>query len=220
MGSLRITSGEYRNRRLDVPETGEVRPMLEKPRMAVFSILGQDFCAGYGVIDAFAGTGILGFECLSRGAKAALFLDTQSEHVTAIQAFATKLGCAERIRSVRGDVMRELSGEGWANPDAAKGKLVPAAVRWMPSVRMVFVDPPHAYGNEPTHPFHGWFERLGDMPGLAEDAVIVYGHHGYHKPPARTGARLLFDTRTYGEVGFSLYGAEGEAEGHENGAAE
>jgi len=50
MGQLRITSGSLRNRKLTVPETGAVRPMLEKPRMAIFSILGQDCAESGGVI--------------------------------------------------------------------------------------------------------------------------------------------------------------------------
>lgn len=203
MGELRITSGEYRNRRLTVPETGAVRPMLEKPRMAVFSILGQDFCAGFGVIDAFAGTGILGFECLSRGASGATFFDTEKAHVDAIQRFAGVLKCDGRTRAIQRDVMAALNPKDWEGKGSAG---VPAAVRWMGPIRLVFVDPPHVFGVTPHHVWHHWFSRLGDMPGLADDAVVVYGHQAGLTPAAATGRLGLSDTRKYGEVAVSYYG--------------
>jgi 16S rRNA (guanine966-N2)-methyltransferase len=178
--------------------------MLEKPRMAVFSILGQDFCAGHAVIDAFAGTGILGFECLSRGATHATFFDTEKSHLDAIQEFARLLKCDGQIRTVQRDVMAELNPRQW---DGGGGTdKAPLAVRWMGKVRVVFVDPPHAFGADPGHVWHHWFSRLGDMPGLAEDAVIVYGHQSALTPAAASGRLALGDTRTYGEVAVSFYG--------------
>jgi len=204
MGTLRITSGTYRNRRITVPETGAVRPMLEKPRMAVFSILGQDFCEGHGVLDAFAGTGILGFECLSRGAAAVTCFDTEKVHLGAIAEFAKVLKCEKQVRTLQRDVMAELDPRTWGT-GSGEGKL-PLSLRWMPSVRVIFVDPPHVFGTTPGHIWHHWFSRLGEMPGLEPDAVIVYGHQAALTPPAETGGIPLSDTRTYGEVAVSYYG--------------
>ncbi len=200
MGQLRITSGTLRNRKLTVPETGAVRPMLEKPRMAIFSILGQDCAEGGSVIDCFAGTGILALEAVSRGAEKALLFDTDKHHVAAIRSAAETLGVSDQLKVVHGNVIRELVVR--AGPS---GPAIPPVLRGFPAVKLVYVDPPHAFAKEPSHPFHAWFAELGNLPGLAQDCVIVYGHHSDQKPPEQSGRMLARDTRKYGEVALTLY---------------
>ena len=70
MGTLRIIAGEHRGRRIAVPGGVRVRPTADRVREALFSILGAAV-TGARVLDAYAGSGALGFEALSRGARAA-----------------------------------------------------------------------------------------------------------------------------------------------------
>lgn len=82
-GSIRIAGGVHRGRRIAVPSGTTVRPTSEKVRAALFNILAHRDWHGLGplprganVLDAFAGTGALGIEALSRGAREVLFLES------------------------------------------------------------------------------------------------------------------------------------------------
>ncbi|MGB1087577.1 MAG: RsmD family RNA methyltransferase, partial [Alphaproteobacteria bacterium] len=73
---MRIIAGKYGGRRLHVPKDQKVRPTTDRVREALFSALATrlDFEETH-VLDAFAGTGALGLEALSRGARTATFMD-------------------------------------------------------------------------------------------------------------------------------------------------
>src|SRR5471032_2832798 len=82
---MRITAGKFGGRTLVAPGDMRVRPTSDKVRQAIFNILAhRDFANGFAlvnaaVIDLFAGTGALGIEALSRGAKFCLFVDDDAE---------------------------------------------------------------------------------------------------------------------------------------------
>jgi len=194
---LRITSGEFRNRRISVPETGDVRPMLERPREALFSILGQDIAEGRCVIDAFAGTGVLGLECISRGASFAVFFDTNRKHIASLEKLVETLKCQDRVQIKKQDVMRTLGPDAFFTlPNKQVAKLI-------------FLDPPHAMSNEATDPFYEWFAALSDASVVGDDTIVVFGHHGRAPLPDQAGRWVRFDTRTYGTVAISFYGRDG-----------
>ena len=104
---MRITGGELRGRRIQVPKTG-VRPTTGKVREAIFSMLGD--ISGARVLDLFCGSGALGIEALSRGAAEATLVDTKP---AAARDNLESLGLADRSRTVRADAARFLRrGEG------------------------------------------------------------------------------------------------------------
>lgn len=80
---MRIVSGRFRGHTLATPKGGATRPTSDRVREALFNILEhgiEDFTIdGVRVLDLFAGTGALGLEALSRGAKYALFIDDSAE---------------------------------------------------------------------------------------------------------------------------------------------
>src|SRR5690554_7857998 len=71
---LRIIGGQWRSRRLNFPSIEGLRPTLDRIRETLFNWLQFDV-EGKRVLDAFAGSGALGFEALSRGAKEVVFLE-------------------------------------------------------------------------------------------------------------------------------------------------
>jgi 16S rRNA (guanine966-N2)-methyltransferase len=87
---MRITSGILRNRRFEVPDQ-EVRPTMEAVREAVFSSLGGS-CEGLDVLDLFAGSGALGMEAWSRGAKSVTFVEQHPLVFRNLQANLEALG--------------------------------------------------------------------------------------------------------------------------------
>lgn len=74
LNTVRINAGEWRSRLIKFPDTTGLRPTPERVRQTLFNWLGQDL-TGYHCLDLFAGTGVMGFEALSRGAKSVVMVE-------------------------------------------------------------------------------------------------------------------------------------------------
>jgi 16S rRNA (guanine(966)-N(2))-methyltransferase RsmD len=85
MGSLRIISGKAKGRRLRSVPGDTTRPITDRVREALFNIIGSDI-EGATLLDLFAGTGSVGIEALSRGAKHVLFIDKNRQPIMTIRA--------------------------------------------------------------------------------------------------------------------------------------
>lgn len=77
LNSLRINAGEWRSRVIKFPDAEGLRPTPERVRQTIFNWLGQDL-TGLNCLDLFAGTGVMGFEALSRNAKSAVMVEKAS----------------------------------------------------------------------------------------------------------------------------------------------
>ena len=100
---LRIIGGRWRGRKIRFPRAAELRPTPDRVRETLFNWLGQDL-SGRTTLDAFAGSGALSFEALSRGAILAVAIERDAALVRALRASAEKLGttaleshCAEAL---------------------------------------------------------------------------------------------------------------------------
>ncbi|MEC9367182.1 MAG: 16S rRNA (guanine(966)-N(2))-methyltransferase RsmD [Pseudomonadota bacterium] len=126
---MRIVAGRFRGARLAAPKGHDTRPTGDKVRQAVFNILRhgiEDFeIEGARVLDAFAGTGALGLEALSQGARYCLFIDNDASARAAIRQNVEALSLTGDSRIWRRDV---------ASPGPA-GTLEP--------FNLVFLDPPY-----------------------------------------------------------------------------
>ncbi|MFL6629199.1 MAG: 16S rRNA (guanine(966)-N(2))-methyltransferase RsmD [Vitreoscilla sp.] len=87
---IRIIGGRWRRRLLPVPDLPGLRPTPDRVRETLFNWLGQEL-DGWSVLDAFAGTGALGFEAASRGAAAVQMLERETKLVAGLTASKTKL---------------------------------------------------------------------------------------------------------------------------------
>jgi 16S rRNA (guanine966-N2)-methyltransferase len=110
---LRIVGGVHRGRRLAAPPGEAVRPTSDRAREALFNILSHGSLAASGlpfadrpVLDAFAGTGALGLEALSRGASVAAFIESGREALAALRRNVAVLGEGDRAHIVAGDATR------------------------------------------------------------------------------------------------------------------
>lgn len=102
---MRIIAGEFRGRRLRTPADRRVRPTGERVREALFSILGPAL-PDAAVADLFAGSGALGLEALSRGARHADFVDLGRASLAAVRANIAALGVESRTHVHRADALR------------------------------------------------------------------------------------------------------------------
>jgi 16S rRNA (guanine966-N2)-methyltransferase len=101
----RIVSGAWRGRRLAVPRDRQLRPTAERVREAWLNILARELIDA-NVIDLFAGTGALGLEALSRGARHATFVESQASSLQVLQGNIAALDAASRSTVHRGDAVR------------------------------------------------------------------------------------------------------------------
>ncbi|HET9782915.1 MAG TPA: 16S rRNA (guanine(966)-N(2))-methyltransferase RsmD [Candidatus Dormibacteraeota bacterium] len=124
MSKLRISGGEARGRRLKAPKN--IRPTQGVVKQAIFNMVGPDI-EGSTVLDLFAGSGAIGIEALSRGARAVWFVDQQPRGLAILRQNLDALGFKERAHVVRGDVVRWLE----ASPQVIK------------SADFVILDPPY-----------------------------------------------------------------------------
>lgn len=127
---MRITGGDLSGRILKAPAGLKTRPTTDRVREAIFNILahhewnlGRDTLAEATVLDAFAGTGALAIEALSRGAKQAFLWDNDRQAVQTITANVTSLNLAGHC------AIRQL--------DALKAFSAPQACN------LIFLDPPY-----------------------------------------------------------------------------
>lgn len=111
MGTLRIIAGSFRGRRIRVPEGSSVRPTPDRVRESLFNILGPHL-TGLDVLDLYAGSGALGLEALSRGARSAVFVESDVRTRRTLRDNIRQLAVERRTRIVGGEVFeRVASGE-------------------------------------------------------------------------------------------------------------
>lgn len=189
-GEVQITAGEFRSRSIECPLTGLVRPMLNKVRQALFNVLADDVVNAT-VWDCFAGSGLLGLEAISRGAKHCVFVESHRQHSGVIERNIDALGVRTRTSLLRADLFGLVT--------TAREKLDHAPAN------LVFLDPPHAMIADPDQgPFWPWLETLHLTPLVNGFTVLVLGHHGQLEMPKEIGAFLVADTRRYGNAGFTI----------------
>ena len=98
---MRLIAGKYKGRRLQAPSGKQIRPTTDRMRETLFNLLhnsiGLDF-DGLTVLDAFAGTGALGLEALSRGAEHVTFADKDRRSLALVKENIALLGAEEQCR--------------------------------------------------------------------------------------------------------------------------
>jgi len=176
---LRIVGGSHRGRRLVAPSGELVRPTSDRAREALFNILSHGNFAASGlpfagrpVLDAFAGTGALGLEALSRGASAAAFIESEREALAALRRNVGALGEEDRAQIVAGDATRP--------PRAAFACAV------------AFLDPPYHSGLAGRA-----VAALAAVGWLTPDALVVIEVAAREELPLPAGFTLM-DERVYG----------------------
>ncbi len=105
---MRVIAGAARGVQLKTPEGLQTRPTADRVKEALFSIIQFDL-PGARVLDLFGGTGQLGIEALSRGAKQAVFVDESISACNLIKENLRRTRLAEQGRVVRSDYMQYLN---------------------------------------------------------------------------------------------------------------
>jgi 16S rRNA (guanine966-N2)-methyltransferase len=179
--ALRIISGELRGRKLASIRGKQTRPTADRVREALFNIVGSRL-AGAHVLDLFAGTGALGIEALSRGAKMAVFVENAAPALQVIQKNIASCRLESRATIVRLDIARSLS-------DLAPLRGI---------FDLIFIDPPYRCDLiRPT------LEQLTQGGLLSPEALIVVEHDPL-EPVEPPQSLETIDHRRYGQTRLSF----------------
>lgn len=155
---MRVIAGLYKGRPLTAPKGSNTRPTTDRVKESLMSTLLslRGSLDGAYVLDAFAGSGALGIECLSRGAASAHFFERDRAALAALRENIEKLKIpSEQARVFRSDIMK--------NPP-----LIGAV-----SYDIVFLDPPYAYSFDDVV---GLVLKLKERGRIAQDCIISYEH--------------------------------------------
>ena len=115
LGEVRLIGGAWKRSKLPVIDSPGLRPTPDRVRETLFNWLGQDL-SGWRVLDAFAGSGALGFEAASRGASEVLLLEIDTTLVSNLRASRERLK-AETLRVERAEALRWMAGAAAASFD-------------------------------------------------------------------------------------------------------
>ncbi len=179
-GAVRIIGGQWRNRRLPVPDIPGLRPTPERVRETLFNWL-QNWLEGARCLDAFAGTGALGLEAASRGAGNVLLLERASYLTQILQQHLTRLG-ATQCELMTADTLHWLAQPAYRQFD------------------LVLLDPPFDRPadlaqaiTQLTH--YGW---------LAPGARIYLEWPAYYTPPELPAHWTVLRRQRAGQVAYLL----------------
>lgn len=177
---IRITTGSLRGRRIPVPKH-DVRPTSERARQAFFNIVGERI-AGAHFLDLFAGSGIFSFEAISRGAEAAVAIDSSRPGNLQIDKVAKEFGV--QVRTVTADVLIGIKRVGGEVFD------------------VIYADPPYAYER-----YDDLLMAIDTNLKLAPASVVAVEHRRKSEIGQKlTLNQMKFDRRAeYGEVWISFF---------------
>ncbi len=175
--NIRIISGRFGGRQIEAPDNSRTHPMSERIRNALFNSLGSTVQDAE-ILDVFAGTGAVGLEALSRGAKSATFV--------------------ERDRIAQKILARNIELVGATNQSV----IVRASLsNWLQTVEhkqydIIFADPPY---------HDTQFSTVSELFALLKPhGYMVLSHPGRGELPTKTGV-VVVDNRSYGNAVLTFY---------------
>lgn len=176
---MRVIAGTYRSRKLQTLHGLALRPSSDRLRETLFNILGPSV-QGSIFVDAFAGSGAVGIEALSRGARQVIFIENHSAGVRLLRRNLESLGVTVSTRIAQ-SVSRAMPGDGTTVthfPSAAElvaldfqGALERLSGRRM-RADFVFADPPYADSSA----YESVLELLGEGELLGKDGRAIVEH--------------------------------------------
>lgn len=176
---VKIIAGKYGGRYLEAPDTSKTHPMSERVRGSLFNQLGD--IAGLRVLDAFAGTGVVGLEALSRDADSVVLIERDRIAQKVITSNIDLLGVGQDAKLIRSSVA------GWDEtaPDER--------------FDLIFADPPYHDLQLST------VSRL--VRHLNPKGLMILSHPGRESAPTVNGV-VVVDKRSYGDAALAFYRLE------------
>ncbi len=178
---MRIIAGEFKGRRLFTPKDRHIRPTTDKVKESIFNMVAP-YLEDAIVVDLFSGTGNLGLEAISRGAKRCYFGDKSRSSMDLTRQNIAYCKQEENAVTILGDfeyVLRKI-------PEKAD---------------LIFLDPPYKKGL-----ISNCFSLISELSLLSDEGIVV-AEHGAKDP---LGDKILnfvkIKEKVYGTIAVSIYG--------------
>lgn len=181
---MRVVGGEARGRRITSTRNLGARPTTERVRAGLFSILNSYGLEGRQSIDLYAGTGSLGIEAISRGAKFVDFVESDAKRCSLIRDSLNTLGFSDR-------------GKVYCM------KVEKAIETFARNYDLILMDPPYTLG-----PVHDILNKVGII--AVYEGLVAVGHSKKDILEDKYESMNLFIERQYGDTIFSIYRKGGE----------
>lgn len=179
---MRVIAGRLRSRKLHAPKGAQTRPTHDRVKEALFSVLGN--VVDFNVLDLYAGTGGLGIEALSRGARHACFVEQARGALESLQRNVSELALTDQVTIVARDV-----------------RLCAAELMRMGPFDLVFCDPPWPQLDVVV----AQLSALAPRTWLAPEGTLVLEHAARWKAPKIDDLQPN-SCRRWGDTAVTLFG--------------
>lgn len=185
---MRIIAGKFRSRLLKSTKGMALRPTSDKLRETLFNVLGE-LVVDSRFADLFAGSGAVGIEALSRGAREATFVENHPPTAALIKKNLESLDIRKGVRVVASDALKALERLA-AQPSAANTQM-----------DILFLDPPY----KEMEQYQVVLAFLGDANLLAENAVVIAEHQRSLDLPETFGKLERVRVLRQGDAALTFY---------------
>ena len=183
---MRVISGKARGLKLNTPKNEDVRPTTDRVKESLFNIINP-YVMDNNVLDLFAGTGSLGIECLSRGAKNCVFVDKSKDSINIVRFKIKKARVENESTTLNIDFKSAVTSLG----------------RQGEKFTIIFMDPPY-YKNM----FIDALSSVDENNLLEEDGIIVVEHDTKDSFPENVGRLYKSREKKYGNTTLTFYKME------------
>ena len=181
---MRVIAGKYRSRTLRSLKGQALRPTSDRLRETLFNVFGPTV-NGSTFVDLYAGTGAVGIEAISRGARHVIFVEQHAPAAALIRRNLESLGIGADGEVLCMNVLRAIER-------LEAGKV---------HAQFVFLDPPYAADNE----YESTLAALGESPLIAPDGRVIVEHLSKRVLPERAGDLELVRVLEQGDSALNFY---------------
>ena len=182
---MRIIAGKWGGRKIKPPQSKNTRPTGDRVKESCFSIIGSELEDSH-VLDLFAGTGNLGLEAISRGARHSTFVEKSAQAADNVRANIKSLGAEDQCTLLKMDALSFLK-----KPNRQT------------DFDLVFLDPPYLKIDIPLT-----LSAIANSVHFSKNALIVLEHPSKQQFDPKRCALAQIDTRRYGDTSLTFYRKE------------
>ena len=183
---MRVISGKVRGLKLNAPKNQDVRPTTDRVKENLFNMINS-YIMDSNILDLFAGTGSLGIECLSRGAKNCVFVDISKESIAIVKSNIKKARVENESVVLNLDFKDAVS-----RLQSQKNKF-----------DVIFMDPPYY-----KEMFVDALEKIDNANLLDEEGIIVVEHDTKDILPDKVNRLEKTKDKKYGNTTLTFYKME------------
>jgi len=182
---MRVIAGKYRSRQLKSIKGLSLRPTSDRLRETLFNVL-KDLVVGSRFIDAFAGTGAVGIEALSRGAQQVIFIEKHAPTAALIRENLESLQITQAVRVLTVDALQGFQRLAQATSSQSL---------------IVFLDPPYDHATD----YDRVLAFLGSADFLAPNSLVIAEHRRTFRLPENFGTLQCVRVLPQGDATLTFY---------------